>query len=186
MRLLLLIIVFTLYQISCNEKDTSPSLTTDGEAFAKKNGVIWESFVVKIDRYSVDENFSLILNMLIIDNQDYPRENFSIFRIKNSFNRQLILNSKRESSSDSLGVFYSTLIDDGDVVGDIYELDTSTTMNNFIQITNYNSIKNQIEGTFNVSLIISRDDGIGEVPPDKIEFTNGKFTAKVKKEWFEL
>jgi hypothetical protein len=184
MRLLLLILVFTLYQSSCNEKDTSPSLTTDGEAFAKKNGVIWESFVVKIDRYSVDENFSLILNMLIIDNQDYPRENFSIFRIKNSFNRQLILNSKRESSSDSLGVFYSTLIDDGDVVGDIYELDTST-MNNFIQITNYNSIKNQIEGIFNVSLIISRDDGIGEVPPEKIDFIEGKFKVNVEKDWFD-
>jgi hypothetical protein len=180
-RLIFLILIF-LFTISCKEDDASPNIYT-GEASALKNGTEWRS-VVMINENNHDTQLSLILSMNTYNKEGFAREGLIIYKVKNSFNKQLIYDTEIDSKFDSIGCHFSTFIDDGDVVGDIYKLDATAT-NNFIQITNYSSSKAEVEGVFNVSLILSRDDGEGDAPPEKLEFTNGKFRVKVKREWFE-
>ena len=78
-----------------------------------------------------------------------------------------------------IGVLFTTWLD-GDVPNEVYSVDT-TAVNNFIHFTSYNSQKAEVEGIFNV--ILTRDGN--HPPPNSIVFSNGKFTVKVKREWFE-
>ena len=67
---------------------------------------------------------------------------------------------------------------------DVYSVDT-TAVNNFIHFTSYNSQKAEVEGIFNVSMVLTRDGNHPSHPPNSIVFSKGKFTVKVKREWFE-
>lgn len=183
MRLIFLLSIILCFS-SCNEDDASPEKYT-GEASALKNGEEWlaKAYVDIITIPEIAAPPTFILRANVYNEQGLWREAFDIRQFEMEFNQQKIVlneqNFKGQISSD-----FVTLIDDGDVLGDIYKLDT-TSNNNFIQITNYNSSRALLEGIFNVSFILFRDDGEGDVPPEKLKFTNGKFTAKVKKEWFE-
>lgn len=73
---------------------------------------------------------------------------------------------------------------DGDVLGDIYELDTLES-SNFLLLTNIDPREKKIEGIFNINLKIKRDDGIGLSPPSKITFSNGIFQSRMDPEWLK-
>jgi hypothetical protein len=161
---------------SCNNDDAVPDIYT-GEVTALKNGEIWTAkcYVSTI----TDSTYVLVADTF--SKQGFWREAFDIRQFVIDFKRQNILTINKQNQAGVLSVEYATLIDDGDVVGDIYELDTTAT-DNFIQILSYNASKNYIEGIFSVSLNLSRDDKDGPTPPEKLEFTYGTFRAKVKKE----
>ncbi len=167
---------------SCNvEVNPIPNIYT-GIATALKNGEEWNS-VTYFDEIESEPSL-FILRADVYNNTGFWRETFDIRRIQGNMDIQEITTPNNQNELYLLSSNYGTLIDDGDVVGDIYSLDTTAT-NNFIQITNYNSFKAEIEGIFNVSFILTKDDKQGPVPPQTLVFTNGKFTAKVKRNWFE-
>jgi hypothetical protein len=181
---LIFLLSIILFSTSCKEDDASPDIYT-GEASALKNGEDWiaVAYFDLISKPAIANPPTYFLRADVFNKAGFWREAFNIRQFESNFSKQkIVLNSQNEKGLISCD--YSTFIDDGDVVGDIYKLDATAT-NNFIQITNYSSSKAEVEGVFNVSLILSRDDGEGDAPPEKLEFTNGKFRVKVKREWFE-
>lgn len=81
------------------------------------------------------------------------------------------------------GAVYNTLLFDGDVLGSTYSVDT-TAVDNFIQITNYDSKRNRVNGIFNLRMkIIERSSAEPDIP-EILDFTNGKFSARVPPDWF--
>lgn len=179
-KIVLFILIFGFIACSSDD-DIGPDIYT-GTATALKNGEAWSS-VAYFDEINTSPS-SFILRADVYNNEGLWRETFDIRRIQPNLNIQEITSTNNQNDLGLLSADYGTLIDDGDVVGDIYSLDTNAT-NNFIQITSYNSSRAEIEGIFNVSFILTRDDGDGDVPPQTLEFTNGEFTVKVQREWFE-
>ena len=178
-----LILAILILALGACSKDDGSNTEVIGNASALKNGIEWNSY---INYFSKNKPFNIGFDIGIVkyNEEGLPREGLSFFRLLNNFDSQAIYLTNSQIENDSTGVFYSTILEDGDVLGDIYELDTTAT-NNFIQITNYNSERAEIKGKFNVSLVLTRDDGYGDVPPQTLEFTNGEFTVKVEREWFE-
>lgn len=180
--LILAILILALGACSKDDGSLIPNIYT-GTASALKNGKEWSSLAY----FEVMNSYNpktFILRTDVYNDSGIWRETFDIRRILPNFDIQEITSTDNQNTLDLLSAGYGTLIEDGDVVGDIYELDTTAT-NNFIQITNYNSERAEIKGKFNVSLVLTRDDGYGDVPPQTLEFTNGEFTVKVEREWFE-
>jgi len=76
------------------------------------------------------------------------------------------------------GANYYTLQDDGDVLGDTYEVLESE--DNFIAITAVNDAQTAISGTFQVTFVL--DDSRPKVipsAPDTVRFTNGEFFTRI-------
>ncbi|MCK5443079.1 MAG: hypothetical protein KAJ23_14420 [Maribacter sp.] len=175
-----LVVILLLNVVGCS-KDDLPGDHHNGSATALKNGEAWSSKVY------FDENTNdpgvFIIRFDVYNDQGFSREASGVSNIDNVFTLQQIVSNgfdNIEGPSSS----YVTLIDDGDVVGDRYdELDLEN--NNSFQFTNYNSSRGEIEGVFNISYVLTRDDGEGEAPPTKLEFTEGRFSAKAKRSWFE-
>lgn len=179
----LTLFVFLLALVSCI-KEPSPLPIPDiytGTSTALKNGEEWRSLTYFVEMKSEPQRYGLRAN--VHNTEGHWRETFDIRRIKANMDIQEITSLDKNNQLGLLSAGYGTLID-GDVAGDIYSLDTTAT-NNFIQITSYNSSKAEIAGIFNVSFVLTRDSNEPGTPPQTLEFTDGKFTAKVEREWFE-
>ncbi len=175
------------FMTSCKDDPISePSPIIIGEATALKNGESWLGEVIQFQESNTAMD-KFVLRIYVYNTQGFLRENFSIKRLDRSFNVQEINILDISTNSDNTGVSanYTTIIDDGDVVGDDYGLDTLAT-DNFIQITDVDTAAMEISGIFNVSFILERKgNGTPENPPLNIRFTEGQFTTKVEQEWFE-
>lgn len=171
------------YLSSCSDGDENPFGFT-GNATAQKNGQSWNPNVRVTE--NLPFNIGLDIAFTILNQEGFQRENLNIVRVNTSLDNQKIYLTLLDNQikNDSVAVFYTTLIDDGDVLGDIYGLDTTFT-NNYVQLTKIDKNKCEISGVFNLRLKLIRDDGEGSVPPDILEFTNGQFKSRVKREWLE-
>lgn len=178
---ILFILIFGL--MACSKDDNPVPNIYTGIATASKNGEKWVSLAY-FDVVNSSNPQSFILRTDIYNNVGFWRETFAIVRIQPNFDVQEITSTDNQNDPNLLSIYYSTLLDDGDILGDIYDLDTTAT-NNFIQIISYNSSRAEIKGTFNVSLILTRDSNDAGTPPQHLIFTNGEFTVKVHREWFE-
>ena len=178
--LVLILLLIGVYFSSCSDDDENPFGFT-GSATAIKNGENWKSGL-RVSKNPFDIGIDFVFTVL--SKEGLRRESLGIFRVKNDLSRQPIHLTNSQTINDSTGIFYSTLIDDGDVVGDIYGIDT-TYNDNYIQLTSIDKKKCEISGIFNFKLILIRDDNDGPTPPDFLEFTNGQFTTRVSKEWIE-
>jgi hypothetical protein len=97
-----------------------------GSASALKNGEVWNSYLRATKNLPYD--IGLDLSFTVLSKGGFQSEHLSIVRIKASHNQQKIHLSllNNQIKNDSVAVFYSTLIDDGDVLGDKYGIDTSS------------------------------------------------------------
>ncbi len=181
--LVLIFLLIGVYFSSCSDDDENPFGFT-GSATALKNSEQWSSGLRVTKNLPFD--IGIDLNFTVLNQEGLQRENLGIVRVRTSLEIQKIYLTlfDNQIENDSLAILYSTLIDDGDVVGDIYGIDT-TYNDNFIQLTNIDSKKCEISGIFNFKLILIRDDNDGPTPPDFLEFTSGRFTTRVSKEWIE-
>lgn len=166
--------------LSCSDDDDNPFGFT-GNATAVKSNENWKSGM-RVAKNPFDIGIDLVFTVL--NREGLRRESLGIFRVKTDLSRQPIYLTNSQIKNDSTGTFYATLIDDGDVLGDIYGIDT-TYNDNYIQLTNIDSKKCEIKGVFNFRLILIRDDNDGPTPPDILEFTNGKFISRIKREWIK-
>jgi len=179
-----LILSILLLLTGCNKGDSPVPDIYSGAASALKNGTLWQ-FPIRITDNRVDKQDSLILAITHSSSDDGEIFNvLGITIVKPTFQYQIIemQDSNCSENCPVMARYFTTL--ESDVSGDRYSVD-STLQSHFIQILNYDPSSQQIQGIFNVTFILSRDDGEGETPPEIIEFTNGEFTTKVKKEWFE-
>jgi hypothetical protein len=166
---------------SCNQEEGNPYGFT-GNGSAIKNTDKWQSGLRitpnKIMKVGVDLDFT------VTNNDGVAIENLFLYKVKLISTKQSIKFNDISSANDSTGVYYSTLLSDGDVLGDIYELDTLASTN-FLLLTNIDPNRKKIEGIFNIQLKIKRDDGIGPAPPSKIILSDGIFQSRMNPEWLK-
>lgn len=149
-----------------------------GEASALKNGEEWNPEVIAIKS---EESFAVFIDGYLQDNGSPYMERLSIAPLPHSNGIYDLFDVKTINvlESDSIQAFYSTSF--GDVLGDTYRPDNNS--NNYIEILEYNACTKEIRGTFNVTLVLSKDDASGPPPPDTLKFTNGTFHTKIRDNW---
>jgi len=184
--MLKMVMIFSMILLlaGCNKDDSPVPDIYSGTASAFVNDILWE-FKIQISDNRVNPSDSLILAITNSSTEDGEIfKSLSITRVKPIFQYQIIeiQNFNCIGTCPVMASYFTTL--ESDVIGDKYSVD-STLQSHFIQILSYGQTSQQIQGIFNITFVLTRDDGEGETPPEKLEFTNGKFTAKVKKEWFE-
>jgi hypothetical protein len=130
----------------------------------------------------VPHDIGVNITLGVKNNQGFWREDIYVFRVQTNLVNQIIYETSSQAKTDSTGISYATLIDDGDVLGDLYSLDTSQP-NNYIRLTSIDLNKQRIAGVFSFTLKLTRDDGDGPVPPSTLKFTNGQFESRIEKEW---
>ncbi len=74
---------------------------------------------------------------------------------------------------------YTTLQDDGDVVCDIYDLWVADSLNNYVEMADFDIGKKLFEGTFSGTYIRNRAI-CDESKPDTLRFREGTFHIKLK------
>jgi len=200
--------IILLFLTTCNQEEELkiPDIYT-GTVSALKNGEGW-SALARADCFSALSSLKIPDSLYFFLTADvyndgkgrvpnstadplpgsaFLAESFAIREFRLTSEKQYItsIDDGKIDARNQSGVssYYFTVVG-GDVRGDDYDLDTTAT-NNFIQITNYDSSKVEIEGIFNVTLFLSEDANDGIVPPEKLEFTEGRFTVKVEKDCFE-
>ncbi|MDE0471291.1 MAG: hypothetical protein OXH57_05070 [Ekhidna sp.] len=196
--------IILLFLTTCNQEEELkiPGIYT-GTVSALKNGERW-SALARADCWSastsskVPDSLYFFLDADVYNNGKGPvpsstadplpgyaflTESFVIRKFRLTSEKQYITSIDNQNQLALVSSYYLTVVG-GDVLGDKYDLDTTAT-SNFIQIINYDSSKAEIEGIFNVTLSLSKDANDGKVPPEKFEFTEGRFTVKVEKDCFE-
>ncbi|CAG5071820.1 hypothetical protein DYBT9623_03804 [Dyadobacter sp. CECT 9623] len=68
-----------------------------------------------------------------------------------------------------------TITQDGDVVGDVYQ--PLEGADNYLHVEIYNSKTGEIKGTFQMTMVKTRDGGTPALP-DTLRFTNGRFHTR--------
>lgn len=181
--LVLILLLIGVYYSSCSDDDENPFRFT-GSATALKNSEQWNSGLRVTKNLPFD--IGIDLNFTVLNKEGLQRESLGIVRVRTSLEIQKIYLTlfDNQIENDSLATLYSTLIDDGDVLGDIYGIDTSYN-DNYVQLTKIDENRSEIRGVFSLRLKLIRDDGDGPTPPEIIEFTNGQFTSRVKRDWLE-
>ncbi len=185
-KLIFFILLFAL--ASCNKEDDPTMNEYLGIVTVLKDG---KELVKEIDIFDnrVDELDPLILGwgFNTYNTAGELTETFSMTSIKPILEKQFIEEQIDFSAPCRIDcpihVGVVTWID-GDVPFDIYDVDT-TAANNFIHFTSYNSSKAEVEGIFNITMVLTRAGNLPGHHPNSIVFSNGKFTVKVKREWFE-
>ncbi|MDO6389558.1 hypothetical protein Q4E40_05435 [Pontibacter sp. BT731] len=77
------------------------------------------------------------------------------------------------------GSSYSTLVDDGDVLGDIFKV-YGKAVDNYVTITSFNEKTREVKGEFQVTLVFDQLDNRNDpTAPDTIRFTNERFHTKI-------
>jgi len=152
-----------------------PPTEIQGIATATKNGTEWEGKCISgYDNQYPDE---LFFDITTYSPEGFRRESFGIFRIDQigTFNVTLPLRDSIGMMLNKYWSSYSTLIDDGDVLGDLYKVLESE--KNTVEITTIDYESMIITGKFNISYINTYDT----IPaPDTIRFENGEFQAKIE------
>jgi len=166
--------------LGCSKDDTEVN-RFNGQATAFKNGSLFNANVRFDEIISQPGLFSLHLD--VYNEQGFWRENLFISRLENVFAEQEIV-SNGFDEIDGPSSNYATLIDDGDVIGDTYNK-LNPENNNYFRFTKYDASNGEIEGEFSISLILTSDDGVGETPTDTLRFSEGRFSAKAERSWFE-
>ncbi len=165
-------ICLVLFLMNCKSDDPIPDIYT-GTASAICNNNEWSAL-----SYTQVTEGGFVIAFDIYNEMGFLRESLSISNLNAVYEEQHIV-STIFNMSDEQYASYSTVKDDGDVLGDLYLLDTTST-NNIIHVTSYDPRKSNIKGTFNLRFILYRDDGEGEPAPEIKEFINGVFKVKVE------
>ena len=112
---------------------------------------------------------------------DTERMGFSIMNVPfelGTYDIQLVTSSK-SCLSDTVTGSFGTSVADGDANGDLYL--PMKEEKSQITLTSYNSSSQEVEGTFDVSYVITEDHRFNKTlkdAPDTIRLTNGKFKVR--------
>ena len=175
------IIFFILISIFLSEASCKKNITDNdywGYVSAQKNGENWSAKI----RAGINTHFQNKFDILIdrFSDPETMVESLEFENIPKSVNRYRLF--KRDyttsDSSKSTAADY-TLGADGDVICDIYSVDESDSINNYIQIDNFDVNTNEVKGRFSLKLLIFRLPKCNNMAPDTIIFTNGNFYTKV-------
>lgn len=169
--------------IACQDEDIHEAVVPEGELSVLLNG---EDYLAQfVNRPIAARDEACFADRFILASQytrpdGTPRIIFSIVGIP--FKPGIYTIRRAEFSADRCKIDYvyanfSTLISDGDVVGDIYR--PVEEENNYIAIDTIDLEAQEVSGTFQMTLAIqlSEQDPVKDVPdaPDTIRLTEGRF-----------
>ncbi|MCF6171281.1 MAG: hypothetical protein L3J66_09920 [Bacteroidales bacterium] len=176
--LLVVMLVFAFTGMLLLSNCKKPEEDYQGKATGQKNGEYWgaECF----SNYASNHEDEFYLKLLTYSQEGYIREDLTIIRIPLSLGDYII----NKIAVDSNGLIpvnnmasYATLIDDGDVLDDYYdvlELDSATNKLNITSIDFDNLI---VKGEFSVSFVLADSLSVS----DTIRFSNVEFQTQIRK-----
>jgi hypothetical protein len=183
MKKFIFIFVFILFSCSNDDDEVmfydSPSPFDYGWVNAEKNGANWEAHSWATDRRR-DEVWSYFSLVFTLYNQDgFILELFSIEGIPKEEGTYNITNDPEFRVVEHAKGYYSTLIEDGHIMCNSYNVDESFLDINKIAVSEFKEETGEIWGSFNVEL---KKIDITNCDPDAqgiISFTNAEFYAKI-------
>ena len=175
-RILIILLAFMSLQSCKKDQSAIPNIYW-GEVTAIKNGEVWTG---KIYAQSNEPFDGFTIRVDVYDKWEFQREALFLAKIPYKEQRNLIDTIKASVDTTLTGASYATLVDDGDVLGDIFKVYGEKT-DNHVTITSYNERTKEVKGEFQVTLIFDKLDSRSDPSaPDTIRFTNGKFHTKIK------
>jgi len=161
--------------ISCQKEESfSPFVWPYwGEATALKNGSVWTPKVIGLQIENDTSTYSLQLDLY--NSADIWRNALTIWGLKKNELGSFKITS--DSIPEIISCFYTTILEDGDVLGDVFKLDKS--VENFIDVTEING--SEIKGKFNVTLIRDTSRPNYLETSDTLRFTDGQFHTRIIK-----
>ncbi|TAK50393.1 MAG: hypothetical protein EPO28_00435 [Saprospiraceae bacterium] len=186
MRKFIILISFIAIVISCKKEDTGfpipiyqPGPMTYGKATAVKATENWTA-----SAYGQEEDWSEGTVSVIAQTyseEGFLREILSFQEVPKKIGKYNL--SKTISPNDGLVLAsYGNIIDDGDVLGDYYNLDLNAT-DNFVEVTYIDTLERIIRGKFTATFVIdltgAYKEKIDPANPDKVKFWNGMFDVKI-------
>ncbi len=174
----IILVLFIPFFFGCNKDDDLPPLNRDywGSISVLKNREMWNPQIIGLTVPTWPKVYSI--EMATYDSHNIQRYSLSIFGIPNDSLGvfKITEENAHDTKNGSISALYITIIEDGDVLGDVFLLDKSA--NNYIEITEIDS--NEVKGTFKISL--KRDITINTKyleKADTIHFTEGKFHTRI-------
>ena len=87
--------------------------------------------------------------------------------------------SKNTIQNSGVIANYYTLMDDGDVLCDIYDVYSPDSSENYLQLSSYNMNQKLVKGSFQATFLIKdKNNKCLANAPDTIRFRNGEFYTK--------
>jgi hypothetical protein len=174
--------------ISCNKIRILPERHSIGYFQADMNGREWNKTYK--NAYQTIESAIISPSSAFPCNQDclevftelystegYLRQKLHLRKIPEIPGKSKIV-SNTDFRCDEKDPVYAVLymvMQDGDVLGDIYS--PADGFDNYLNIEMYNSKTGEIKGTFQMTMVKTRDGG-ETVLPDTLRFTNGRFHTR--------
>jgi hypothetical protein len=185
-----LLILITLYFSGCDFgryfPPTNPSL---GTLTAKMNGNNWnktyknayqviQCALVSQSTVFPCKNREMDIISELYSQEGYLRQQLCFIKIPRYIGRHKIVPAVSQHCNELDPVYGElfTLNQDGDVLGDVYN--TLESADNFIQIDQFNEKTGEINGIFQLTLVIERRGDESRLP-DTLRFTEGKFHTKI-------
>lgn len=182
MKQVLWALVLLIFLMNCNSDDelTRQELLAMGRVQAVRNGQEWEAQATGDLGIFFPETFAISATRF--NELGFRREVLGFSKLQKVFTRQELFTSAREV--DSTAVFYTTLLDDGDVVGDVYDI-VREGNENWIQITEIDERNRRVKGEFEIHLKISDTELFPEPNAEPtIDFLNGRFDVLAPEVFF--
>lgn len=156
MKILRIILLFLLLMaiITCNDYDYYNPFIPNywGKVDANLNGNVWHA--VPYCRRSSWDHSRMTISMDRRNSYGELRESLDIFNVPKLEGSHKITATTSSPKPTEIGALLSTLLDDGDVFGDLFRYD-STLGSSFIQIIKWDSINGLICGSFDINLLRS-------------------------------
>lgn len=158
---------------SCSD-DPLPGGPYWGFVSATRNGEPWSG-----NLRGLEQNNQIGFLALKHNKDGFLRESLSVRKISKIIGTYNIPKTDTINLYNHVTSFHSTLEDDGDVILDVYFVD-SNDPTHFVEVTSYNSGTGEFSGKFQVSFVRdSRRAKRHPSIPDTIRFTNGKFKTRI-------
>lgn len=167
---------FVLASLQSCQKETSDF--TDlywGEASALRNGQPWRGLI-----YARPHSpYGFYIRMDVYNAQGFQREALTIFKIPATVQHNQIDTIRADADTTLTGATYSTQVDDGDVLGDLFKVYHHG--GNYVNVSSFNKATGEVSGEFAVTLVFAGPPDTRSDPAitDTVHFTGGQFRAKV-------
>lgn len=157
-----------------------PGDTSSGAAYAKKLTATWRAQAISVVLNSFDTNY-ISIEFFTYNSKGEIRETFGfgpIPRFEEPKTYGIKEMTKSTLQPDFVSPSYGTWKSDGDVLEDIYDLDT-TAQDNFFKVEKIDLANKRMEGSFTVTFNIEEPRN-NPINPKTVKFSNGKFWAVIQ------
>ncbi len=171
-----LFLILVVIVISSCKKDENPEPDIyNSFATAKINNEVF-SFKPSMIFSSTTDSYGILLEYHI--DEIILRKSLNFSFIKGETIKQSIYPISI-SNQDTSQCSYSTLIGDGDVLGNYYYLNENDLIEDYLELTQFNESTGNVQGTFQVSFYVDTSTIFDLNSPDTIIITDGYFETTI-------